>query len=95
MERLQKFLARAGAAMLFCCLVSSLSAAGNGLRGDYFNSLGFTNLAASQTNATVDFNWGASPPVGGLGGDAEVHLLGEELAQAVHDLGADAIAGQN
>lgn len=39
--------------------------AGNGLRRDYFNSLGFTSLVASQTNGVVDVTWGGTPPVSG------------------------------
>ena len=65
-------------AIIFYGLASSQSlAAANGLRGDYFNSLGFTNLVATQTNATVDFNWGAAPPIGGLGANYSVRWSGQ------------------
>ena len=50
---------------------------GNGLRGDYFNSLGFTNLVASQTNARVNFIWSATPPVAGLGANYTVRWSGQ------------------
>ena len=49
---------------------------GNGLRGDYFNSLGFTNLVESQTNATVNFNWGVTTPVTGLSANYSVRWSG-------------------
>ena len=50
---------------------------GTGLRGDYFNSLGFTNLVATQADATIDFNWGSTPPVGGLGASYTVRWTGQ------------------
>ncbi len=50
---------------------------GNGLCGNYFNSLGFTNLVASQTNGAINFNWGGNPPVVGLGTNFSVRWSGQ------------------
>ncbi|KAM3116138.1 PA14 domain-containing protein [Phormidesmis sp. 146-33] len=35
---------------------------GNGLKGDYFDNIDFTNLKVSRTDPTVNFNWGTSSP---------------------------------
>lgn len=50
---------------------------GPGLRGDYFNSSVFTNLVSTRADAAIDFNWGASPPVSGLGANYSVRWTGQ------------------
>jgi hypothetical protein len=35
---------------------------GTGLKGDYFNNTNFTSLAATRTDATINFNWGSGAP---------------------------------
>ena len=63
---------------VFLLLFTTIAfAGGNGLRGDYFNNLGFTNRLASQTNATINFTWGATPPVSGLGANYTVRWTGQ------------------
>ena len=56
---------------------STNTMAGTGLRGDYFNSLGFTNLVGSRTDATINFNWGGIPPGSGLGTNYSVRWSGQ------------------
>ena len=50
---------------------------GSGLRGDYFNSLIFTNLVSTRADPAIDFNWGATPPVSGLGANYSVRWTGQ------------------
>ena len=74
------FVTNAGVACLQAVIPGNFqtnAVAGNGLRGDFFNSPGFTNLVASQTNGTVNFNWGATPPVAGLGANYSVRWSGQ------------------
>ena len=40
---------------------------GNGLRGEYYNNINFTNLSFIRTDPTVNFNWGSGSPGGGMG----------------------------
>lgn len=35
---------------------------GNGLRGEYFDNIDFTNSKVIRTDSTVDFNWGSGSP---------------------------------
>lgn len=42
---------------------------GNGLKGEYFNSLDFTNLALSRTDTSVDFDWQNGSPAVGVNAD--------------------------
>ncbi len=35
---------------------------GNGLRGEYYDNIDFTNLALARTDATVDFDWASGSP---------------------------------
>ncbi len=42
---------------------------GNGLRADYYDNRDFTNPTLSQTDATVDFNWGSAAPLLSMGVD--------------------------
>jgi hypothetical protein len=39
---------------------------GTGLQGDYFNSMGLTNLALERTDPNIDFNWGLGSPGTGV-----------------------------
>ena len=40
---------------------------GNGLKGEYYNNLNFTNLALTRTDANVEFNWGTGSPDPSIG----------------------------
>jgi hypothetical protein len=42
--------------------VQSANVQGNGLYGTYFSTTGLSGTAVTQTDATVDFNWGRSDP---------------------------------
>lgn len=42
---------------------------GTGLKADYFDNKDFTNLKATRTDATVNFNWGKTAPAAGMGAD--------------------------
>jgi hypothetical protein len=44
------------------------TAPGTGLEGAYFNDDTFSKLVLTRTDATVNFNFGTSPPVGGITG---------------------------
>ena len=35
---------------------------GNGLRGEYYDNIDFTNLALARTDATIDFDWASGSP---------------------------------
>ncbi|MFN6482014.1 MULTISPECIES: PA14 domain-containing protein [unclassified Nostoc] len=35
---------------------------GNGLKGEYYDNIDFTNLKKTRTDATVNFNWGGGSP---------------------------------
>ena len=52
---------------------------GSGLRGDYFNSLGFTNLVASKLDTLINFNWSGAAPVAGLGTNYSVRWSGQVI----------------
>jgi len=40
---------------------------GNGLKGEYYNNINFTNRAITRTDATIDFNWGSGSPDPSIG----------------------------
>jgi glucose/arabinose dehydrogenase len=40
---------------------------GDGLRGEYFDNIDFTNPLLTRTDATVNFNWGNGAPAPGFG----------------------------
>ncbi|MEM9906211.1 MAG: hypothetical protein AAF921_14425 [Cyanobacteria bacterium P01_D01_bin.44] len=40
---------------------------GNGLKGEYFNNIGFTGSTLNRTDATVNFDWGSGSPAPRLG----------------------------
>lgn len=42
---------------------------GTGLRGDYFNKEGFTDLKLTRIDPVIDFDWGRDKPVAALGKD--------------------------
>jgi hypothetical protein len=42
---------------------------GTGLRGDYYDDLGFTGTLVQRTDATVAFDWGGGQPDPGIGAD--------------------------
>ncbi|MBD2462568.1 PD40 domain-containing protein [Oscillatoria sp. FACHB-1407] len=46
-----------------------INGTGNGLYGEYFNNMDFTNAAVKRTDATVNFNWGTSSPDSSVGSD--------------------------
>ena len=41
---------------------SNNNGTGNGLRGEYFNNIDFTDSALIRTDSTVNFNWGSGSP---------------------------------
>lgn len=47
-----------------------ISASGDGLLAEYFDNIDFTNRFPTQVDATVDFDWGASSPLTGMGADS-------------------------
>ncbi len=47
----------------------SVASTGDGLLGEYFDGLGFLDLYAVRTDATVDFDWGNGEPITGIGAD--------------------------
>ncbi len=56
---------------------------GNGLRGEYFDNIDFTNLAFTRTDATVNFNWDLGSPDPAVESDTfSVRWTG--LVQALH-----------
>ncbi|MBD1824918.1 DUF4347 domain-containing protein [Cyanobacteria bacterium FACHB-DQ100] len=56
-------------------------AEGNGLRGEYFDNLDFTNSRLTRTDSTVNFNWGNGSPDAGIGADTfSVRWTGQLLA---------------
>lgn len=42
---------------------------GDGLLGEYFNNVDFTNRVTVRTDARVNFNWGTGSPASGVGAD--------------------------
>ena len=42
---------------------------GNGLLGEYYDNIDFTNPVLSRTDATVDFDWGTGSPDADIGSD--------------------------
>ncbi|MBD2644673.1 PA14 domain-containing protein [Nostoc foliaceum] len=42
---------------------------GNGLKGEYYDNIDFTNLKQTRTDATVNFNWGGVSPDPSIGAD--------------------------
>ncbi|MBN8562674.1 MAG: DUF4347 domain-containing protein [Leptolyngbya sp. UWPOB_LEPTO1] len=42
---------------------------GNGLQGEYFDNIDFTNLRVTRTDATVNFNWGTGSPAPSIAAD--------------------------
>ena len=75
------FTTNAGIAYVTLAVTGSTNflAVGSGLRGDYFNSLGFTNLVASKPDGPINFNWGGTLPVAGLGTNYSVRWSGQVL----------------
>ena len=77
------FTTNAGTAYLTLTISGSTNSTaflgGSGLRGDYFNSLSFTNLVSTRADAAIDFNWGASPPLSGLGANYSVRWTGQVI----------------
>ncbi|MDZ8183771.1 MAG: PA14 domain-containing protein [Nostoc sp. ChiSLP02] len=41
---------------------------GNGLKGEYYDNIDFTNLKLTRTDSTVNFNWGSGAPDPLIGG---------------------------
>jgi hypothetical protein len=54
--------------------------AGTGLTGSYYDNMDFTSLRATQTNQTVNFDWGSTPPNGLGAGTYSVRWTGQVLA---------------
>ncbi len=48
---------------------SSLISQGNGLKGEYFDNVDFTNLKLTRTDSTVNFSWGNASPDQLIGAD--------------------------
>ncbi|MBD1842758.1 DUF4347 domain-containing protein [Cyanobacteria bacterium FACHB-63] len=54
---------------------------GNGLLGEYFDNIDFTNRILTRTDATVNFDWGETSPAAGIGADTfSVRWTGQVLA---------------
>lgn len=74
------FTTNAGVAYVTLTITGSTNPAawlgGPGLRADFFKSIYFTNQVATQAVANVNFNWGNSPPVSGLGTNYSVRFSG-------------------
>ncbi|MBE9106796.1 PQQ-dependent sugar dehydrogenase, partial [Nostoc cf. edaphicum LEGE 07299] len=47
----------------------STPSSGNGLKGEYYDNIDFTNLKVTTTNPTVNFNWGADSPAPSIDAD--------------------------
>jgi hypothetical protein len=45
------------------------SSSGNGLSGQYFDNMDFTNLKLTRTDININFNWGNGSPVSTMGAD--------------------------
>ena len=45
----------------------SVQAAGDGLLGEYYDTINFTDRFLYRTDSTVDFDWGAGAPANGMG----------------------------
>jgi glucan endo-1,3-alpha-glucosidase len=45
------------------------AASGNGLSGQYFDNMDFTNLKLTRTDININFNWGNGSPVSTMGAD--------------------------
>ena len=55
---------------------------GNGLRGEYFDNIDFTNSKVIRTDSTVDFDWGSGAPDSAIAADSfSVRWTGEIEAQ--------------
>jgi glucose/arabinose dehydrogenase len=51
-------------------LVSSLlTDTGNGLAASYYDNINFTGLFQTRVDPTIDFDWGTSAPISGMGAD--------------------------
>lgn len=48
---------------------SSLISQGDGLKGEYYDNIDFTNLKQTRTDPTVNFNWRAGSPDPSIGAD--------------------------
>jgi hypothetical protein len=44
-------------------------AAGDGLKGEYFDNMDFTSPKFTRTDANINFNWGSGSPASGMGAD--------------------------
>ncbi|MFO8006366.1 MAG: PA14 domain-containing protein, partial [Candidatus Brocadiia bacterium] len=44
--------------------------AGDGLTGDYYDNMDFTNLALTRVDPTVNFDWGSGSPAPSMGADS-------------------------
>ncbi|HEX3132959.1 MAG TPA: cellulase family glycosylhydrolase [Planctomycetota bacterium] len=55
---------------------------GTGLRGTYYNNDDFTGADVERVDATIDFNWGESAPISGIGAESfSVRWRGKVQAQ--------------
>ncbi|MBG1241686.1 PA14 domain-containing protein, partial [Nostoc sp. NZL] len=48
---------------------ASMLSQGDGLKGEYYDNIDFTNLKQTRTDATVNFNWGGVSPDPSIGAD--------------------------
>ncbi|MGE5610566.1 MAG: PA14 domain-containing protein [Bacillota bacterium] len=60
----------AGTVSNFALNATAPTTATNGLKAQYFDSLGFQNLKVSRVDPTVNFNWGTGAPATGMGADS-------------------------
>ena len=55
-----------------------INGTGNGLRGEYFNNIDFTDFTATRIDSTVDFDWGLGSPDSAIAPDTfSVRWTGE------------------
>ncbi|MEP0915836.1 PA14 domain-containing protein [Leptolyngbya sp. DQ-M1] len=60
---------------------TGILADGNGLQGEYFDNIDFTNRILTRTDTTVNFDWGQGSPAAGIGDDTfSVRWTGQVLA---------------
>jgi hypothetical protein len=68
---------------LECREMPAFVGTGTGLVANYFSDANFTTLAATRTNATIDFNWGTAAPIAGVPADGfSARWTGQVQAQA-------------
>ena len=63
-------------------LTVTVIGAGNGLKGEYYDNIDFTNLQVVRADDTVDFNWGSGSPDASIGANTfSIRWSGQVAAQ--------------